>query len=162
MRNSGIPLDQLPPRLRAQVIAQLGAPEQVAAALQPPPKRRGQPESEMQQAVIRWWALAFRSFGLDFEGALYAVPNGGVRNKATAGRLKAEGVRAGYPDLGLDVPVGKWHGMRVELKVPPNVLSGAQRDYAKRLVLAGYHVRTCYSFAETVEAIGAYLRGEIV
>ena len=31
--------------------------------------------------------------------AMYAIPNGGARSKATAGKLKAEGVKAGVPDI---------------------------------------------------------------
>jgi hypothetical protein len=30
---------------------------------------------------------------------IFAIPNGGARSKATAGRLKAEGVASGVPDL---------------------------------------------------------------
>jgi len=30
---------------------------------------------------------------------IFAIPNGGARGKSTAGRLKAEGVSAGVPDL---------------------------------------------------------------
>ncbi len=47
---------------------------------------------------------------------LAAVPNGGGRSAAQAGRLKAQGVRRGYPDLILDVPRAGWHGLRLEFK----------------------------------------------
>lgn len=35
---------------------------------------------------------------------MFAIPNGGLRHKATAGNLKAEGVKAGVPDIMLPVP----------------------------------------------------------
>ena len=42
---------------------------------------------------------------------MHAIPNGGHRNKITAARLKAEGVRAGVPDICLPVARGGWHGL---------------------------------------------------
>lgn len=50
-------------------------------------------EHEEQRELVRW-------FRQTFPGVLiFAVPNGGSRSKATAGRLKAEGVVPGIPDL---------------------------------------------------------------
>ena len=36
---------------------------------------------------------------------MYAIPNGGLRTKAQAGKLKAEGVKPGVPDIHLPVAV---------------------------------------------------------
>jgi hypothetical protein len=44
---------------------------------------------------------------------LYAVPNGGFRHKAVAGKMKAQGVRAGVLDFNLDVARGGYHGLRI-------------------------------------------------
>jgi hypothetical protein len=49
---------------------------------------------------------------------LFAIPNGGARHKAIAGKLRAEGVRAGVPDICLPVPRGEYHGLFIELKRP--------------------------------------------
>lgn len=35
---------------------------------------------------------------------VFAIPNGGSRNKAEAAKLKAEGVSAGVPDLFIPIP----------------------------------------------------------
>ena len=64
---------------------------------------------------------------------LFHVPNGGHRNKATAGRLKAAGVKAGVPDLLLLVPRGRYHGMACELKMPGGRLSPSQRTWLEAL-----------------------------
>ena len=48
-----------------------------------------------QKAFFEWAALQ-RIPGIEL---LHATPNGGGRSKAEAGRLKAEGVRAGQPDV---------------------------------------------------------------
>lgn len=54
---------------------------------------------------------------------LFAVPNGGKRNKIEATQLKASGVVAGIPDLVL-VWAGRAYGF--ELKSPKGVTSDAQ------------------------------------
>lgn len=50
-------------------------------------------ESEEQIALVQWLEAQHP------EVPFFHVPNGGNRSKATAGRLKAEGVRAGVPDI---------------------------------------------------------------
>ena len=57
------------------------------------------------------------------------MPNGGHRNKATAGKLKAEGVRAGVPDLMLLYPRHGYHGLVIELKVGHNVATREQNEW---------------------------------
>jgi hypothetical protein len=54
-----------------------------------------------------------------------AIPNGGQRSKAVAGKLKAEGVRAGAPDL-LFIANGSVLGL--ELKTKSGTQSPAQID----------------------------------
>ena len=50
-------------------------------------------EHEEQRELVQW-------FRQTYPGTLiFAIPNGGVRSPATAGRLKAEGVVKGVPDL---------------------------------------------------------------
>lgn len=57
---------------------------------------------------------------------MFAIPNGGLRNKATAGRLKAEGVKTGVSDIFLPVPVMGKGGLWIELKRHPG--AGAATD----------------------------------
>lgn len=51
-------------------------------------------EHAEQVALCRWWAMYARRIGVA-ESLLFAIPNGGRRDKTTGARLKAEGVRAG-------------------------------------------------------------------
>ena len=62
---------------------------------------------------------------------IWAVPNGGLRSKAEAARLKWTGVLAGVPDLTLALPDARsayW-----ETKTPRGRLSDDQRDVIARL-----------------------------
>lgn len=94
---------------------------------------------------------------------IYAVPNGGHRHKATAGKLKAEGVRAGFPDINVDVPCGTaYHGLRIELKRQSRSLSSvapAQSAWHKLLRQHGYAVAVCYGALEAWGVLTAYLFG---
>jgi len=69
-------------------------------------------EHQIQVACVRWFRLQYSKLSLN----LFAVPNGGRRDKVTAGKLKAEGVVAGVADLLLLVPSGCFHGLAIEMK----------------------------------------------
>jgi hypothetical protein len=85
-------------------------------------------EHEEQRELVRW----FRQSWPDVR--IFAIPNGGARSKATAGRLKAEGVASGVPDL--FVPA--WR-LWVEMKrTKGGSLSPEQKDWIKYLESVGF------------------------
>jgi len=85
-------------------------------------------EHEEQRELVRW----FRQSWPDVR--IFAIPNGGARSKATAGRLKAEGVSSGVPDL--FVPA--WR-LWVEMKrTKGGSLSPEQKDWIKYLESVGF------------------------
>jgi len=93
---------------------------------------------------------------------LYAVPNGGARHPAVGAQLKAEGVRAGYPDIALDVARGRWHGLRIELKRADrsNHATPEQCVWLERLRQYGYQAVVCYGAQEAINVITTYLDGD--
>lgn len=113
-------------------------------------------EHQEQAALIAWAdGLAGR---LPELGMLFAIPNGGARHIATARRLRAEGVRAGVPDLMLAVARGGWHACFVEMKrADGGRLSPEQRQWHAALTAAGYDVRVCKGWEAAARAILAYL-----
>ncbi|MCK5606506.1 VRR-NUC domain-containing protein [Candidatus Pacearchaeota archaeon] len=88
---------------------------------------------------------------------MYAVPNGGLRNKAVAGKLKAEGVKAGVPDIVLPVARGGFHSLYIELKVGKNTVKANQRDWLDRLHGAGNMAVVCYGWDKAQKVIEGYL-----
>lgn len=88
---------------------------------------------------------------------LTAIPMGGWRNKAVAGKLKGEGVRAGYPDYLLDVARGGYHGWRCELKTMTGSTSAAQKGWHERLRAEGFKVDVCRGWEEAWRSLCAYL-----
>jgi len=93
-------------------------------------------EHEEQVAVIDW---ANKICGQRRElNLLYAVPNGGQRNKAVAGKLKAEGVKSGVSDLVLPVARGRYHGLYLEMKAKNGNLTTNQAWWLTELSRQGY------------------------
>lgn len=113
-------------------------------------------EHQEQAAVITWWGLQHEIYSLPVF-ALFAVPNGGARDIVTAAKLKAEGVRAGVPDLFLDVARGPYHGLRIEMKSLNGRESESQHRVGDYLELAGYKFQFCYGAEAAIVAIKEYL-----
>jgi VRR-NUC domain len=119
---------------------------------------RNDREHKEQKTVIQWAVI---SEGVFPELAmLFAIPNGGQRNVIVAAKLKAEGVKRGYPDLGLDVARGCYHGLRIEMKAPDGDTKPEQRDWLRNLTTQGYFATTAWGADEAVNIIKMYLRLE--
>ena len=85
-------------------------------------------EHEEQRELVRWFRQTYSGV------RIFAIPNGGARSKATAGRLKAEGVASGVPDL--FIPEWKlWIEMK---RAKGGSLSPEQKDWIKYLESVGF------------------------
>lgn len=70
-------------------------------------------EHSEQEWLFTWWSRVNHQVpGV----VMYAIPNGGLRSKATAGKLKAEGVHPGMPDIGVAAARDRFHGLYIEMK----------------------------------------------
>jgi len=88
---------------------------------------------------------------------LVAIPNGGLRSKAVAAKLKAEGVKAGYPDMALNVPRGPYHGLFIELKSEKGRVSPLQSEWLTKLNAYGNLAVTAYGWIEAKQHLENYL-----
>ena len=114
-------------------------------------------EHAEQVALCRWWAMYARRIGVA-ESLLFAIPNGGRRDKTTGARLKAEGVRAGVPDMFLAVPRQNAPGLFLELKKQKGGrVSENQKTMHEALSQAGYPVCICRGWDEAKRAIEDYI-----
>lgn len=118
-------------------------------------------EHHDQVALFRWAAL--QSNAHPELRVLYAIPNGGKRSKATAGKLKAEGVKAGVPDVCLPWRTADFGACYIELKRSAErgkragVESPAQRAMRKALTDAGNYCVVARGWEEASQVLLWYL-----
>lgn len=116
----------------------------------------GLSESQEQIYLFQWAELNRRR--MPELGLLFHVPNGGKRSMATARRLKAEGVKAGVPDLCLPVARGGWHGLFIELKrAGGGRATEQQREWIGALEKEGYRAVVCHGWEAAAEELARYL-----
>lgn len=116
-------------------------------------------ESVEQQCLFRW--AEFQSGRYPELKLLYHVPNGGSRKKSEAGRFKAEGVKAGVPDLCLPVARGGYHGLYIELKrLKHSKTSEDQKAWIEKLNEQGYCAVVCKGWEAAAKVITEYLNME--
>jgi VRR-NUC domain-containing protein len=91
--------------------------------------RDGNAEARIQASIVEWARISAPDL------LVFAVPNGGLRSKSEAARMKWTGTLAGVPDLAIIGPGGR--AFFVEIKTPGGRLSDAQQTIVKRLILLG-------------------------
>lgn len=113
-----------------------------------------------EQAVLMRWLLGEKMRGTavgELYDAIYHVPNGGYRLGKEAGRMKAQGVKAGVSDLPVIDARGGWHGLYLEFKATPPrdaKLSPSQHGWLVEAESRGY----CAALALGLEQAKAVLR----
>lgn len=103
---------------------------------------------------------------------IYAIPNGGLRRKGVAGKLKAEGVKSGVldvhvPSSGVDLTwengavvadkIETYHGLWIEMKFGRNTLSDNQKWFKAGMEELGHKVVICYNWRDAANEIMRYL-----
>ena len=117
-------------------------------------------EAQEQTSLFEWASLQQCKF--PELNMLYHIPNGGSRNKIEAGRLKAEGVKAGVPDLCLPVARGQHHGLYIELKRKKGGrTSEKQSAWIDALEKQGYKAVVCLGWEAAAKVILEYLEGGV-
>lgn len=128
-------------------------------------KRNHTPHEKDEQAALFQWADVM-AFTVPQLVMLHAIPNtGGLGGGFTANRgmvasMIRQGMKKGYPDIGLDVPAGNRHGLRIELKrrVGGNLRDPDQMAWRARLTSYGYACETCCGWQDAARCIALYLR----
>lgn len=105
-----------------------------------------------QAALIEWTEYKGHPYNL-----IFAIPNGGFRNKRTAAILKKEGVKAGVPDLFLPVAASGFNGLFIEMKYGRNNPTDNQNKKMQEFRTQGYACQVCWSWHEARQTIDHYL-----
>ena len=116
-----------------------------------------QPSEGQEQSTLFSWARMMTGKYPEL-WLLFHIPNGGSRGKAEAARFKAEGVKAGVPDLFLPVARGPYHGLFIEMKREKGGrLSDDQKTWLALLTDEHYLAQVCHGWKEAAALIEDYL-----
>lgn len=117
-------------------------------------QRHSDQEHRLQCACVQW----FRTQHPKFNHNLFAVPNGGRRDKVTGAKLKAEGVLAGVADLILLKSNADYGALLIEMKTGSGKQSEVQGRWQKAIEKDGYKYVLCRSLDDFMREINAYLK----
>ena len=103
-------------------------------------------EHQLQTQIIKW-ARAQHGKWCN----IFAIPNGGARNRIVGAKLKREGVQRGVPDLCLMLPAGRivW----IEVKLPGQNLSRHQQSWHLAAAHTGHEAHVVRSLGEAQEVV---------
>ena len=105
-------------------------------------------EATEQEAVVEYCQLN--------RILIFAIPNGGSRNKLEAINLKRQGVKAGVPDLFVPYARRGFYGLFIEMKYGRNKTTPEQDEWLDALTRRGYLAKVCRGYAEAVELLKYY------
>ena len=97
---------------------------------------------------------------------MHAIPNGGYRDKITAAKLKAEGVKKGIPDVMLPLPMAfQYAGLYIEMKRSKDTTFKRQagktsEDQEKAIAYlrsVGYAVSVCFDWRSAAKDVQSYI-----
>ena len=107
-------------------------------------------EHDQQVAVVAWCDL--------HDIPIFAIPNAARRSHQLAAYMKAEGLRAGVPDLFIPMPSGEYAGLFIEMKDvngrPPR---RSQMEWLERLNANGYAAYWAKGADQAIQLIQQYV-----
>lgn len=104
-------------------------------------------EDIIQQQIFLWY---HNNFCASKENLIFSVPNGGLRNKREAVKLKATGLVSGVSDL---IVVKPDEVVFVEVKTDTGVQSENQKKFQQKVEAMGYRYLLIRSLNEFKEKI---------
>lgn len=150
--------DVMPTALRERVAKAVTPAAPVAS-----PRRRPRKDEEHEEQVVffnrvRTLALNNKHYELASRST-HAIPNGGGRSKAEAGRLKAEGVTKGVSDIFCRLAAPGYHGLYIEMKKRKGGrVSPEQETWIEESNRLGYRACVCQGADEAFEVWRNYVR----
>ena len=116
-----------------------------------------QSKEENEQVTLFRWASYAQMQNEELK-LMYHIPNEGKRSVAMGARLKAEGLKAGVPDVCLPTAHGGYIGLYIEMKVKPNKPTELQKQWLRDLRKAGHMTAVCYTWEEAKNLIEEYIK----
>lgn len=117
--------------------------------------------SEHDEQVRVFNILRLNEAVYPFLSFIFAIPNGGARHPAVAGKLKAEGVKRGVSDICLPFPTSartmfQYCGGYIEVKAGKNKATPEQIAFLEFVRSQGYFGQVCTGADEVLDTIEEY------
>jgi hypothetical protein len=117
-------------------------------------------ETQEQMAIVKW--LSLHPTLKDF---YCKIPNDGLRSSITGRQMQLTGLRRGAADLYIYYPVGKYHGLFIEMKRNKRYTLSerktetwiAQENFQNIVKSVGYAHFFCYGWEDAKNVIESYL-----
>jgi len=153
-------LEDLPNRVRRQVEGHIVPVDDNRPVNCSPQKNHKVVPSEEDdgRALTAWMDSLVMRNGLRPGLFWFHTPNGLARTKAMGGVFKAQGLRKGWPDYGLMLPAGAYHGFWLEIKkLNGPKPSAEQLDILARLEQVGFKCTVAWGFDDAKRQTQRYL-----
>lgn len=115
--------------------------------------------NEHQEQTILFQKIAIEAETKPELALLFAIPNAGAgAQRGQAGKMKAEGVKPGVPDVCLPVARGGYHGLFIEMKTRlGGFASPDQRKWLAALKAQGYYTTVCHGYDIAFQVLMHYI-----
>ena len=122
---------------------------------------RNNPEAQAQAAYFQ--ILALNEKRLPRLKWIHASMNGAsASSKAAAAQRKAQGQKSGVSDICIPIARNGYHGAWFELKIKPNKLTDAQKEFLDAMVDNGYYAVAVWSLDQLIHETEYYLDTKLV
>lgn len=110
--------------------------------------------SEIQKAMVEYADVKYP----ELCKLLVKITNEGKRSFAQGKKMKAEGLRKGFPDFFVFRARDEYHGAAIEIKGRNDTLKPEQREYLDILERQGYYCDVIDSIDQGMEFLDYWLR----
>lgn len=105
-------------------------------------------EESIQIVCVRWFREVFPQY------VIFAVGNGGSRNKLEAANMKRAGILAGVSDL---ILVANKSILFIEMKTEKGKQTEYQKIFQKNVERLGFEYKICHSLQEFQKTVNTWL-----
>lgn len=113
-------------------------------------------EHELQAACVRWFRLQYSHL------FIFAIPNGGQRNRRAGQILVSEGMVSGVPDLFIPVARCGYNGLFIEMKAGKRGRTTTNQEVCMyRLRQLGYKCEVVRTFEDFVRVVNDYVKESV-
>jgi hypothetical protein len=117
------------------------------------------PLEEEEQAAFFRWVDFMVSTSMPALGTMFAIPNGGLRNKVVAAKLKAQGVRPGVCDIFWPLARGGYYGLFIEMKRRRGKgVTKKQQEFINAVRAQGYRAVVARGSQDAQDCVLGYYR----